>query len=186
MAVNLERLYTKLGVQVWVYPLRGRYINIRSGCDSILWRTVDPEELRPPPVFESTENLVSAGANPDQALQSGIRPLRRSYALAGDVFSIPNRLVDSDECFTDINTNRSISIPSPRKPARTLSPKTMVLLLQLNSAIRPGLSESDFKNLFTRCICGLIMTRKAFKNHYCVTENLSAPDEVIEITDNSD
>lgn len=41
-------------------------------------------------------------------------------------------------------------------------------LLALNSSTRPGLSESDFRKLFAKCRCGLIMTQRAFKRHACV------------------
>ncbi|EGN99205.1 hypothetical protein SERLA73DRAFT_152873 [Serpula lacrymans var. lacrymans S7.3] len=37
------------------------------------------------------------------------------------------------------------------------------LLLQLDNWSRPGLSVAAFKKLFASCICGLVMTRRAFK-----------------------
>jgi hypothetical protein len=62
------------------------------------------------------------------------------------------------------------------------------MLSQLNSYIRPGLSERDFRALFVKCVCGLIMTRKSFKYHYCVDDGLRdrAEPEIIEITDSDD
>ena len=41
-------------------------------------------------------------------------------------------------------------------------------LFALNAANRPGLSERDFKNLFAKCRCGLVMTRRVFERHACV------------------
>jgi hypothetical protein len=55
-----------------------------------------------------------------------------------------------------------------------------LLLLQLNSAIRLGLSQYDFRALFAKCICGLIMTQAAFCSHYCTTAEET---DIIEITD---
>jgi hypothetical protein len=80
--------------------------------------------------------------------------------------------------FADIG-NRSIPL---RKSCNNSShkPKPFHLLLQLNSAIRPGLSQRDFRALFAKCICGLIMTRRAFRSHYCTTAEET---DVIEIAD---
>lgn len=39
-------------------------------------------------------------------------------------------------------------------------------VLQLDDAIKPGLTEDEFLGLFTRCNhCGLIMTRRVFPRH---------------------
>jgi len=54
----------------------------------------------------------------------------------------------------------------------------LVKLLQLDSPVRPGLTETDFWALFVRCICGLVMTRRASRAHYCVGHE----DEVIDLT----
>lgn len=80
---------------------------------------------------------------------------------------------------TDIGNG---SIPPPRKSPDYRPRKPLHLLLQLNSPIRPGLSERDFRRLFARCSCGLIMTRPAFRSHYCCAEET----DVIEITDSDD
>ena len=54
----------------------------------------------------------------------------------------------------------------------------LIKLLQLDSPVRPGLTETDFGALFVRCICGLIMTRRASRVHYCVRHE----EEVIDLT----
>ena len=58
-------------------------------------------------------------------------------------------------------------LPAHNKPARAF--KSMVnQLLKLDSwAGGPGLPESDFKRLFAKCDCGLVMTRKVFEEHIC-------------------
>jgi hypothetical protein len=76
---------------------------------------------------------------------------------------------------TDIG-NTSISLH--RKSCHNRKRKPLLQLLQLNSSIRPGLSEKDFRALFVQCNCGLVMTKDAFHVHYCTVET-----EVIEITD---
>jgi hypothetical protein len=40
-------------------------------------------------------------------------------------------------------------------------------LARLNSKIRPGLSEDEFRRLFAKCRCGLIMTQHVFRVHNC-------------------
>jgi hypothetical protein len=47
-------------------------------------------------------------------------------------------------------------------------PETVIeQLLRLDTSRRPGLSESDFIRLFAKCSCGLIMTRRVFRDHVC-------------------
>ena len=41
------------------------------------------------------------------------------------------------------------------------------MLLKLDSWTRRGLSEAKLRRLFARCSCGLIMTRRIFKDHVC-------------------
>jgi hypothetical protein len=77
-------------------------------------------------------------------------------------------------------------IPTVRPPPNNRCQKPLLQLLQLDSAIRPGLSEVDFRALFAKCGCGLIMTRKAFGSHYCATRTWIEPGEIIEITDSED
>ena len=62
---------------------------------------------------------------------------------------------------------RPIRIPG-RKPTSTL-------LELLDSRVRPGVTEKEFGNLFVRCECGLILTRRAFREHGC-------PKEVVDLT----
>src|SRR6202011_4421721 len=39
--------------------------------------------------------------------------------------------------------------------------------LRLDSDTRPGLYGPEFNRLFAKCSCGLIMTRRVFRNHVC-------------------
>jgi hypothetical protein len=76
-------------------------------------------------------------------------------------------------------------IPTVRPPPHNRRQKPLLQLLQLDSAVRPGLSEVDFRALFAKCGCGLIMTRKAFGSHYCATQRsgIEPRADIIEITD---
>ena len=92
------------------------------------------------------------------------------------------------EHFADINAEPgpSIYIPLPRRPVHTPCQIACNLLLQLDSDVGPGLTKFMFHSLFTRCTCGLVMTRGAFRSHYCQSNRSSFDSEVIEITDSDD
>lgn len=38
---------------------------------------------------------------------------------------------------------------------------------KLDARTRPGMTAAEFYKTFTRCLCGLIMTRRAFRWHLC-------------------
>lgn len=62
-------------------------------------------------------------------------------------------------------------------------------LLRLDSSARPGLSDAEFSNLFAKCRCGLIMTRRVFVDHLCaiVMAQKSHVAAIIDLTsDNGD
>jgi len=40
-------------------------------------------------------------------------------------------------------------------------------LMRLHSSDKPGLPETDFRKLFAKCCCGLVMMRQVFSNHAC-------------------
>jgi len=40
-------------------------------------------------------------------------------------------------------------------------------LLKLDSWATPGLSEPEFRKLFSKCVCGLVMTRRVYQQHIC-------------------
>jgi hypothetical protein len=52
------------------------------------------------------------------------------------------------------------------RPARA-SESVLDRLLRLDCPAKPGLSEAEFRHLFAKCICGLVMTRRVFKDHLC-------------------
>jgi len=67
-----------------------------------------------------------------------------------------------------------VSLPTPERPLR--GPETIVeQLLRLDTSGRPGLTESEFKMLFAKCVCGLIMTRRVFRDHICATAVTTSP-----------
>lgn len=40
-------------------------------------------------------------------------------------------------------------------------------LMRLHSSDAPGLPEAEFRKLFAKCRCGLVMSRGVFGNHVC-------------------
>lgn len=65
-------------------------------------------------------------------------------------------------------------IPTYSRPVNYISNR----LARLNSLVKPGLSEDDFRRLFAKCRCGLIMTRHVFGAHSCA----ATTPEVIDLT----
>ena len=52
-------------------------------------------------------------------------------------------------------------------------------ILDLDAFILPGLPEADFKKLFAKCHCGLIMTKRVFNIHRCMRTAASQAKQVI-------
>ena len=55
---------------------------------------------------------------------------------------------------------------STRTPPQS-SQSITALLLQLDASVRPGLTESDLRDLLEKCVCGIVTTGRAFDAHYC-------------------
>jgi len=77
-------------------------------------------------------------------------------------------------------TGLPVSIPMYKQPA--CRKPVLDQLTRLNSSARPGLSEIEFKRLFAKCHCGLIMMRQVFRVHTCEP----ATPVIIDLTDDSD
>ena len=58
---------------------------------------------------------------------------------------------------------------------------------QLSSMVQPGLSEIEFRNLFTCGVCGLIKMREVFVFHLCPAEVTDSDntDVIIEPSDSA-
>ena len=62
-------------------------------------------------------------------------------------------------------------VPRRSPPVRFLGHRSITELLQLLDArVQPGVTVAEFRRLFVRCDCGLITTRRAFKEHVCSKE----------------
>lgn len=79
------------------------------------------------------------------------------------------------------------SIATYERPARNIE-TVLDRLLRLDSWAQPGLSEPEFNRLFAKCNCGLVMTRRVFREHTCVlVARVQNPPVVIDLTsDDSD
>jgi hypothetical protein len=60
------------------------------------------------------------------------------------------------------------SIPRYQPPEHMPSKTVFDKILRLDSLTQPGLPEADFKRLFVRCGCGLVMTTRSFGIHRCL------------------
>jgi hypothetical protein len=83
-----------------------------------------------------------------------------------------------------IDARRMLSSIPMYKPPIKAPEAALDKLLRLDSWGRGGLSEAEFRGLFAKCICGLVMTRRVFKDHICaVVQN---PSVVIDLTSEPD
>jgi hypothetical protein len=74
-------------------------------------------------------------------------------------------------------------MPAKSRPIRhpaTFSEK----FVKLNSWGQAGLHEREFKKLFAKCICGLVMTTRVFQGHDCAIT--AAPHTIIDLTTDDD
>jgi hypothetical protein len=71
-----------------------------------------------------------------------------------------------------------LNIKTYERPIRRAD-ATLDHLFKLDSWAEPGLTEANFKALFARCRCGLVMTRRVFKDHVCT---VPAAPVVIDLT----
>jgi hypothetical protein len=79
--------------------------------------------------------------------------------------------------------------PRPIRRSETFTEK----YLKLDSSWgRAGLRESEFKKLFAKCTCGLVMTTRVFQDHECAVAvvphtvidlTLDSNDEVLDLTE---
>lgn len=109
-----------------------------------------------------------------------VRPLKRTYALLGKSLRNLGQISGILIAVLDINDVPCVPTLQPPVPVDSGEARFMQLL-QLDSSIRPGLTETHFRALFARCTCGLITTRRAFNAHYC--KDVAVDDDVIDLTD---
>jgi len=86
---------------------------------------------------------------------------------------------DINDLNADLISNRNAPV---RKKAKFIKPLRIggrrsisALMELLDSRVRPGVTRAEFKDLFVRCECGLILTRRSFWQHKC-------PKEIIDLT----
>lgn len=57
------------------------------------------------------------------------------------------------------------------------------LLELLDSRVRPGITEDEFKYLFVRCACGGFFTRRAHRDHACPSQVHDLTESVIDLNE---
>jgi hypothetical protein len=55
------------------------------------------------------------------------------------------------------------TVPAPVNGRNSVSN----LLELLDARVRPGVTQDEFKSLFVKCDCRLILTRRAYRRHVC-------------------
>lgn len=75
------------------------------------------------------------------------------------------------------------SIVTYARPVRGIE-TALDQFLRLDSNLRPGLLQAEFDRLFAKCNCGLLMTRRVFRNHVCTVALAVArdPPMIIDLT----
>jgi len=141
---------------------------------------VTPKYVRPIYQQESTYcniDIVVAGEEsaPGPVSRSATKPKN----MGESYLQVP---VDHPSDLSSITGAQSVigSLPTYEGPAR--GPETPIeQLLRLDTSRRPGLSELEFTKLFARCSCGLIMTRRVFRDHICIPA-VQAPSIAFDLT----
>lgn len=82
--------------------------------------------------------------------------------------------------------NIHASIPTYERPKTKGLTSVLDQLLRLDAWARPGLSELEFTDLFAKCRCGLVMTRRVFRDHLCFALARKPSPAVIDLTSDTD
>ncbi|GBE78485.1 hypothetical protein SCP_0113740 [Sparassis crispa] len=109
-------------------------------------------------------------------LDASRRRTRRLWQEEADPFRIPLAAIagaDVQHRWRPLRNTDSTTIRSAPAPAtRTLSPSPFRQLMKLDDFENPGLTLPEFKRLFTRCQCGLIMTHSSYTIHECSSKGV--------------
>jgi hypothetical protein len=63
---------------------------------------------------------------------------------------------------------------------------TSTLLELLDSHVRPGVTEAEFRKLFVQCKCEYFFTKRAYRGHACSKAVIDlTEEEVIDLTDDN-
>lgn len=146
-------MFTRRGLLVDSYPIRG----MSSTTDYILYTLIDVKFAGScaGSAGEGASNLVLSSAG--EVEHSHPLPVGELVAANGE-WSHCLRLCRGFTGPLDI-------VPTYERPIRVGT--VLKRLMRLNSSIRPGLSETEFRRLFAKCHCGLIMTQRVFADHVC-------------------
>jgi hypothetical protein len=82
---------------------------------------------------------------------------------------------------TNVHNRFHPYIPTYERPAR--KPQTTLdQLLKLDAWGGSGLPDSEFRRLFAKCTCGLVTTRRVFKDHVCAVTVVQNRPAIIDLT----
>jgi len=89
--------------------------------------------------------------------------------------------------FPDVLNPPASAIVKYERPAgRSDAESVVARLLRLDSCIRAGVPEAEFNRLFAKCRCGLVMTRRVFRQHVCAVAPATNPPIIIDLTSDSE
>lgn len=73
---------------------------------------------------------------------------------------------------TDVDRHDPFAIAPGNRPLAPEPMRAFGLLLKLDDFEDPGLTTGQFKSLFAKCQCGLVMTKSAYDYHECALKNV--------------
>jgi hypothetical protein len=166
----MERIYARTGVPVRRYPLRGQCQKSYKGDHAPIIHHLtlaDINEPAPAPVTTALEEDIEL-----LTLKRGKRRMESKLHQQLDN-SIPSLCCCKD---VDVRVVRNVSPP-------LLTPQiALKMVLSLNCSVKPGITSTDFKNLFARCRgCDLVMTRHIFEHHECIMREADVTDLTIHV-----
>lgn len=88
---------------------------------------------------------------------------------------VRRRVVDYFEGRTRGSSHLAIDLDDAQMPPSRPQPKkqrteSLTELFRLDAPVNPGLKVAQFRQLFRRCVCGLVTTRRAFSSHFCIKQ----------------
>lgn len=107
-------------------------------------------------------------------MQTGADSATDSEAASGsDIILVPSSNSEFKHHYTEVALHADIIIERASRPRQLALMHASAELCffkmsRLDARVLPGMTAREFYKLFTRCRCGLIMTRHAFKaSHSC-------------------
>ncbi|EED81900.1 predicted protein [Postia placenta Mad-698-R] len=165
--VRLEPFYIKLG-----HPIRRTTVVLTAKTENPLHPVPTDTDNPDVPPLVSTEPNTPTG--PRRTTRT--RTLRRADAMNPLINAAVSRAERQARHHgrgkTDVDRHDPFAIAPGNRPLAPEPMRAFGLLLKLDDFEDPGLTTGQFKSLFAKCQCGLVMTKSAYDYHdtYALTE----------------